>query len=232
MLTLGLPLTTRCPGTLHLGSRSLAPSHLSLGQHALASFFLGPGSWGPDTDRLAWFPTQTRPQLPLSTHLPFGETKSHLVSVSLQLCPVSPRTKSRTHPAGSQGGEGGHCTSPGRVSRKGRWSWIGPTGKCRSVRPPAPPIIEVVAASQGCRVSSRLRAPGDRPGALARLNPAQSPPPWRSTSRGRTCSVPSTGGRICLLSTNGVCGSCPILVASGLKIIFVAQPVMNQKVAV
>lgn len=29
-----------------------------------------------------------------------------LVSVSLQLCPVSLRTKSRTHPAGSQIGEG------------------------------------------------------------------------------------------------------------------------------
>lgn len=76
-LTLRLPLTTRCPGSLHPGSRSLAPSYSSLGQHTLASFFPGPGSWGPDTDRLAWFQTRTPPQLPLSTHLPFSETKSH-----------------------------------------------------------------------------------------------------------------------------------------------------------
>lgn len=108
---MGRPLTTRCPGTLHPGSRSLAPSHSSLGQHTLASFFPGPGSWGPDTDRLAWYPTQTRPQLPLSTHLPFSETKSHLVSVSLQLYPVSLRTKSTTHPAGSRGG--GTAPHPG-----------------------------------------------------------------------------------------------------------------------
>lgn len=36
------------PGTLHPGSRSLAPSHSSLSQYTLASFFPGPGSWGPD----------------------------------------------------------------------------------------------------------------------------------------------------------------------------------------
>lgn len=129
---------------------------------ALVSTILPPPSWdvGPGVRKQMHCNgsrLRTLPQLPVFIHppppvqqVPFCCKSSHS-SVSLR---TQGRTPSRRRP-----GRGFLLGGEGRMFWKTLWSWIDPTRKCRSIRPPAPMIIRVVAAGQGCPCVCRTGRP-------------------------------------------------------------------------
>lgn len=179
VLTLGLPLTTRCPGTLH---RAAGPWFQAIQPWPGHTCLLLPGTWVlgfrhrkaglvPDSDLPTAAPFHPPPLQGNEAPLGVGGS-SALLSVP-----------ENQDPPCRQPGRGGGVAAPHPGESPGKDAG-------RSVRPPAALITKVAAASHGCEL------PGPARSAAALTQPSLSLPGEAHAEEG-TCSVPCTGGRMC-----------------------------------